>query len=408
MLITHCIRETVECLKFCTTKTASAVAYICLFLLEDLGHSSLDSLGDDLTRPSLAHTLETLLKRHSAVSYGVDMHSVIAVLKSGLDVEKSLYISLRSSLRSPSAPTESPATRNESRLRLTILGLACGLKRFLEQDQKSMLASRLCMRDQLGELHVATAEIRKLATSFPGKYSEISSLTLELYSNKVFHITHQLQTNFRIYPELEPLITQLTSAISAAGLFHEAELLFSILQSTQSRQLLAQRRTQISLQYCLHLERNRAWEPLSRNVLEAYEDFSNLHPHQFSGDIEKFQTSRGARILIRWMKKIIDANPGVSHPPGSSDADLDTRELYNLDEEFPPSPVSSDSEESEDEDRRRGISEPIVIEDDEDEAKTNDKDSDDIDDCKSSNKFGVTYTESGITGLSFNYSDLYR
>jgi len=29
-------------------------------------------------------------------------------------------------------------------------------------------------------------------------------------------------------------------------------------------------------------------------------------------------------------------------------------------------------------------------------------------DCKSSNKFGLTYTESVITGISFNYSDLYR
>ena len=38
-----------------------------------------------------------------------------------------------------------------------------------------------------------------------------------------------------------------------------------------------------------------------------------------------------------------------------------------------------------------------------------DKDEDDqVDDCKSSNKFGVTYTESLMTGISFNYSDLYK
>jgi len=30
-----------------------------------------------------------------------------------------------------------------------------------------------------------------------------------------------------------------------------------------------------------------------------------------------------------------------------------------------------------------------------------------MEDCKSSNNFGVTYTVSGMTGISFNYSDLY-
>jgi hypothetical protein len=33
---------------------------------------------------------------------------------------------------------------------------------------------------------------------------------------------------------------------------------------------------------------------------------------------------------------------------------------------------------------------------------------DDEVDYEGSNKFGVTYTESVITGISFNYSDLYR
>jgi hypothetical protein len=28
-------------------------------------------------------------------------------------------------------------------------------------------------------------------------------------------------------------------------------------------------------------------------------------------------------------------------------------------------------------------------------------------DCLSSNKLGVTYTESGMSGISFNYSELY-
>jgi hypothetical protein len=31
-----------------------------------------------------------------------------------------------------------------------------------------------------------------------------------------------------------------------------------------------------------------------------------------------------------------------------------------------------------------------------------------MEDYKSSNKLGVTFTESGMTGISFNYSDLYR
>lgn len=41
---------------------------------------------------------------------------------------------------------------------------------------------------------------------------------------------------------------------------------------------------------------------------------------------------------------------------------------------------------------------PVEDEDDEDQ----------MDDCTSSVRFGVTYTESVMTGISFNYSDLYK
>lgn len=36
------------------------------------------------------------------------------------------------------------------------------------------------------------------------------------------------------------------------------------------------------------------------------------------------------------------------------------------------------------------------------------EDVDDMDDGKSSNKYGVTYTSSGTSGISFNYSDLWK
>jgi hypothetical protein len=46
----------------------------------------------------------------------------------------------------------------------------------------------------------------------------------------------------------------------------------------------------------------------------------------------------------------------------------------------------------------------MTVEEDTSEVEDDDEQ---MDDCKSSNKFGVTYTESVITGISFNYSDLY-
>jgi hypothetical protein len=100
------------------------------------------------------------------------------------------------------------------------------------------------------------------------------------------------------------------------------------------------------------------------------------------GSLDQYTYSEQEHALLRLV------SPFEYHPPPPP---------------FPPMPFFRSWEEIEDDE---DICEVDVVED---RDKNNaDDDGEDIDYWRSSNKFGVTYTESLMTGISFNYSDLYR
>jgi hypothetical protein len=185
---------------------------------------------------------------------------------------------------------------------------------------------------------------------------------------------------------VQALATRIASGCSALGWFHEAEVLFIVLRiGVKGYHFLTPSAARIALQYCLHLESEKRYGEILSILHDTYTHLTN--PYDMDGQLEGTQPppEEQSRYLLT-MGNTMNRIPRPLNQHISSDKVNQLAALENLFDE---------------ERRRVGCEES---EDSDEGAMTED---DEVD-CESSNRFGVTYTESVITGISFNYSDLYR
>ncbi|KAH8760142.1 hypothetical protein F5882DRAFT_478980 [Hyaloscypha sp. PMI_1271] len=186
---------------------------------------------------------------------------------------------------------------------------------------------------------------------------------------------------------VQALATRLASGCSALGWFHEAEVLFIVLRTgVKGYHFLSPSAARIAVQYCLHLESEKRYGEILSILHDTYTNLIS-NPYDTDGQLEGTQPSpeEQPRYFLT-MGNIMNRIPRPLNQHISSGKVNQLAALENL---FDEERRRFECEESED------SGESVVTEDDEV-------------DCESSNKFGVTYTESVITGISFNYSDLYR
>jgi hypothetical protein len=174
--------------------------------------------------------------------------------------------------------------------------------------------------------------------------------------------------------------------------------LFAVLRSSQSLGFLGppriQRKAEISKQYCLCLKRRKRYAELLSELCDSHIRLASYYSERISSlgyyadladllndvplQYDKYVSSEKAREIAGL--EILFGRLAV----------LPARQISNINSE-----MSLDS----------SFQHNLVFERNKSKAMDDDEF---MEDCKSSNKFGVTYTESGMTGISFNYSDLYR
>jgi hypothetical protein len=77
---------------------------------------------------------------------------------------------------------------------------------------------------------------------------------------------------------VQVLVTRLASGCSALGWLHEAEVLFIVLRTTlKANPVLSHGITQIAVQYCLRLEREKRYGEILSVLYDTYRDLSNIY-----------------------------------------------------------------------------------------------------------------------------------
>jgi hypothetical protein len=83
---------------------------------------------------------------------------------------------------------------------------------------------------------------------------------------------------FTNHRPVQVLVTRLASGCSALGWLHEAEVLFIVLRTTlKANPVLSHGITQIAVQYCLHLEREKRYGEILSVLYDTYRDLSNIY-----------------------------------------------------------------------------------------------------------------------------------
>jgi hypothetical protein len=195
---------------------------------------------------------------------------------------------------------------------------------------------------------------------------------------------------------------KLASACSVKGWIHQAELLFAVLRSPYSLEIVTfEQQFEIAIEYCLHLRRRKRHTEL---VFELQSTFTKLEssPRSILGG---FMEPVGVRHHTSVLKDILERVLRESNM--LPNLEIQASELRNKIDTF----VAANFTLARETNIRGNSGEPpatvlvrhprLEDEDDDDDAMTDF-------DCLSSNKLGVTYTESGTSGISFNYSELYR
>jgi len=186
---------------------------------------------------------------------------------------------------------------------------------------------------------------------------------------------------------VQALATRLASGCSALGWFHEAEVLFIVLRTgVKGYHFSSPSAARIAVQYCLHLESEKRYGEILSILHDTYTNLIS-NPYDTDGQLEGTQPSPEEQH--RYFLTMGNIMNRIPRPLNQHISSGKVNQLATLENLFDRERRRFECEESED------SGESVVTEDDEV-------------DCESSNKFGVTYTESVITGISFNYSDLYR
>jgi hypothetical protein len=367
-MIAAFVAELFQCLESIAPADISASACSCLHLLYTL---ELRLPLTSWTRHIVSSAFERLLKAHPEIPQGVNLHPVLLALDDQI-IKVPLHEALYSLLAIMRNQLFTKDARNEFQFRICLLAFACNLRECLKSET------------WLGDV----SALNSWNTVITGIYHAIGDLS---------HDREHFVT--RCYSSAEPWITELADTCSLNGWVHEAELLFTILRGAPSFFIVSKfRRFQISITYCLHLEREERYEKLLDSLLVLYKDleYSAGGPLGFIYFQDHASKSKDNHQIALDIRSVLDR---VSDRLGQYMSPEKAREiirLRNLFEAVGRGRLASKTEVNENH---------VVAQENRVEAEDDD---DQMDDCTSSVRFGVTYTESVITGISFNYSDLYR
>jgi len=389
-MIAAFVSELFQCLESIAPADVSASACNCLKLLYRLDPKfPLTSW----TRHIISSAFERLLKACPEIPQGVNLYPVLLALNDQL-IKVPLHEALYSLLAIMRNQPFTEDARNQFQFRICLLAFACNLRECLKNDpwpwDLSALKTTTWKLSTLGKLLESELNtVNSWNTVITGIYRAIAGLSYD----REYFVTG-------CYSSAEPFITELADTCSLNGWAHEAELLFRILRSAQSSNIVSKfRRFQISITYCLHLERVGRYGKLLDFLLVLCKDLEYSTgkdwPFIYFQD-HASKESKDNRQFSLDIRNILERVPDRLEQYISSEK---AREITRLMRFF--------------EAARRGIlgsqrevnGNHVVAQEDRVEAEDDD---DQMDDCTSSVRFGVTYTESVITGISFNYSDLYK
>jgi hypothetical protein len=373
--------ELVESLRSCTETQERITALASLNLPQSstkLFHKN--SIVQSIALPAL----ENLLVANRGGRYNILNNNITWDDSASLPLQLALRSSLERILRaSLQDSVQDPGTANIEQFRLGLLAFACDLQVYLEEGQPRVY-----------HLHDAVTRLWHVQSAFPNKQNENNLIVNELYAMvdaavpvRRWDIPGRVDHSWSSV--LQPLVNQLASAISIAGWYNEAEALFTILRSTQSLEsCIEYRKVEISVEYCLHLERQKRYAELLLVLHVAYMDFEK---ELLTNERLTIYFSLGYQEICS-MRDILRCVPSPLDKWIPSDKVLEIDRVGQL--LFNTYPFLSGWK-----------SQEVAVEKDTIEVESDDEH---MDEGKSSNKFGVTYTESVITGVSLNYSDLYR
>ncbi|PMD29292.1 hypothetical protein L207DRAFT_642457 [Hyaloscypha variabilis F] len=363
------ITELIESFDPCTKNEIPALASLLLDLLKSL----MSAVMPDSTIYTLCSSaLDKLLRANLGISESITWNRVISFYD---DPDRELCC-------------------------LRVLTFVCHLTEFLKGS--SLCESNVSLRG-LREAILPNWETRDKYKKEPGTiFCRIDNLlaALESVQGPGDHTMREC------YSLIEPSITKLASAYSATGLSYEAEALFAALRSQESLEDLGRTRTtRISVRYCRHLERHKRYEELLSVLHDTFANFESFYlavRNFISAQSFDQVATREDHEGFFDMRDMMDKIPGPLKQYVSSKKAREITRLYKFLTPTRGAYRYSDSHESEDDD----ITKVVVIEE-EDTSQSEEEDREMVDN-ESANKFGVTYTESLMTGISFNYSDLYR
>lgn len=405
-MIVDLVAELLQCLEVVEPSDVPALACDCLRLLYRLQPKFSRT---SQTYRSLSSTLQRLLIAHPGIPQGVNLYLVVLALEDQ-DINLELHTALGLSLTRIRNQSFTKDTRIEAQYRICLLALACNLRECLKGD--SWVGEVSALKTTTWKL----LEMEKLLHSGLFKLSRLNNIAYPLY--RFDYARLNVQSVPSGYSLLEPSITKIAETCSLNGWGYEAELLFAILRSTQSSNNVPNiQKFKTSITYCLHLEREKRYEKLLDLLSLLYKDLEDFSRWFWADRKYGYDTLKKDEGFLR--KAEFDIANILSRVSGrlgqgiSSEMALEITKSRRLFQAVQRGILTSKREDRVFEAVRRGIlaskreyNENHVVAQ-ENRAETEDDD-DQMDDCTSSLRFGLTYTESVITGISFDYSHLYK
>jgi hypothetical protein len=385
-MIAAFVSELFQCLESIAPADVSASACSCLHLLYRL------ELRLPLTwwnRHILSSAFERLLKAHPEIPQGVNLHPLVLALDDQ-EINAPLHEALYSLLALTRNQLFTKDARNEFQFRICLLAFACNLRECLKSET---------WVGDVSALKITTWKLRTLGRVPESVLNAANSWNRMISGIYRAYGSHDREYAPEWYSSAEPFITELADTCSLKGWAHEAELLFKILRSVNSSILVSNfRGFQISITYCLHLEREERYEELLDRLLVLYQglEYSAGGPWAFISFQDHASKAKDNRQVALDIGSILDKVSDRLDQYLSSEKAREITILMRFFEAAQRGILASEREVN---------GNHIVAQADRVEAEDND---DQMDDCISSVRFGVTYTESVITGISFNYSDLYK
>lgn len=292
--------ELVENLRSCTESQGRTTVLGSLDLLQSSTNTFLkNSLTQSIALPALEKVLH-------ASQHGVyDRFNAQPLVKT---LDDSISISLQMGLHSyleRALPTllqgswQEPGKNSTERCRLGLFALACDLEEYL--DRKEPLIGK---KIRFVDLCQNISRLWWVRNSFQSELFVDGEPVTDLYVSVLTYRSDIPELDDRNrYSTIQPLVTELASATSIMGWSYEAESLFTILRSTQSLEIIMKyRKLEISVEYCVHLERQKRYAELLSVLHVAYVDLKEYQ-------VKNFREYDRLRVAICRLRDILKKVP---------------------------------------------------------------------------------------------------